>query len=46
LELLRELFSRQDGKSPWDIVGHWGSDLTDEQIFRLREWLQSLKTRT
>jgi hypothetical protein len=46
LEMLRELFSRQDGKSPWDIVGHWGSDLTDEQIFRLREWLQSLKTRT
>jgi hypothetical protein len=46
LEMLRELFSRQDGKSPWDIVGHWGSDLTNQQIFRLREWLQSLKTRT
>jgi hypothetical protein len=46
LEMLRELFSRRDGKSPWDIVGHLGLDLTDAQIFRLREWLQSLKSRT
>jgi hypothetical protein len=45
LEMLRAIFGK-NGTSPWDIVGHWGSDLTDAQIFRLREWLQSLKNRT
>ena len=44
LEMLREIFGK-NGKSPWDIVGHLGSDLTDVQIFRLREWLQLLKSR-
>jgi hypothetical protein len=44
LEMLRDIFGK-NGKSPWDIVGHLGSDLTDAQIFRLREWLQSLKSR-
>ena len=41
LEMLRELFGR-DG-TPKYIVGRFGSDLTDEQVFRLREWLQSMK---
>lgn len=45
LEMLREVFGK-DGSSPWAIVGHLGSDLTDTQIFRLREWLQSLKSHT
>jgi hypothetical protein len=45
LEMLREVFAK-NGQSPFDVVGHWGSDLTDAQVFRLREWLQSLKTRT
>lgn len=46
LEALRELFGKADGKSPFDIVGHWGSDLTDAQVLRLRDWLHSLKHRT
>ncbi len=41
LEMLRELFGRNG--TPKDIVGRFGCDLTDEQIFRLREWLQSMK---
>jgi hypothetical protein len=45
LEVLRELFGKIEGKSPWDIVGHWGSDLTGAQVLRLREWLDSLKRR-
>ena len=32
--------------TPKDIVGRFGSDLTDAQIFWLCEWLQSLKSRT
>ena len=45
LEMLRELFGKLHGTSPKDIVGRFGSDLTDAQIFRLREWLQSMKSR-
>jgi hypothetical protein len=44
LEMLRELFGKNG--TPKDIVGRFGSDLTDVQIFRLREWLQSMKSRT
>ena len=44
LEMLRELFGKRG--MPKDIVGRFGSDLTDAQIFRLREWLQSMKSRT
>jgi hypothetical protein len=44
LEMLREVFG-ENGTSPKDIIGRFGSDLTDAQIFRLREWLQSLKSR-
>jgi hypothetical protein len=45
LEMLRELFGKPHGTSAKDIVGRFGSDLTDAQIFRLREWLQSMKSR-
>jgi hypothetical protein len=45
LEMLREVFGK-NGTSPKDIIGRFGSDLTDAQIFQLREWLQSLKSRT
>lgn len=44
LEMLRALFGKNG--TPKDIVGRFGSDLTDAQIFRLREWLQSMKSRT
>lgn len=42
LDVLREIF-RKNGGSPHEIVGHYGSKLTEDQIVMLREWLQSLK---
>ena len=41
LDILRKIFNK-DGGSPWEIVGHYGSQLTDEQVRQLREWLISL----
>jgi len=45
LEILRAVLDKEGG-SPWQVVGHWGSDLTDAQVFRLRDWLLSLKKHT
>jgi hypothetical protein len=42
LDVLREVL-KKNGQSPFDIVGHYGSQLTDEQVRQLREWLLSLK---
>lgn len=42
LDVLRELF-KKNGETPWDIVGHYGSQMTEEQVRQLREWLLSLK---
>jgi hypothetical protein len=42
LDVLREIF-KKNGESPRDIVGHYGSQLTEEQVLELREWLLSLK---
>ena len=42
LDALREIL-KKNGGSPWEIVGHYGSQLTEEQIRQLREWLLSLK---
>jgi hypothetical protein len=42
LDLLRYVL-KKDGESPWDIVGHYGSQLTETQIYQLRDWLLSLK---
>ena len=42
LDVLRELF-KKNGGSPFDIVGHYGSNLTEDQVIKLREWLLSLK---
>jgi hypothetical protein len=42
LDALREIF-KKNGASPWEIVGHYGSQLTEEQIQRLCEWLLTLK---
>jgi hypothetical protein len=42
LDVLREIF-KKNGESPWDIVGHYGSRLTEDQVKQLREWLLSLK---
>jgi len=43
LEALREIF-RKNGKSPIEIVGRWGTALTEEQIELMRTWLLSLKS--
>ena len=41
LDALREIL-KKNGGSPWEIVGHYGSQLTEEQVNQLREWLLSL----
>jgi len=41
LDALREILKKNAG-SPWKIVGHYGSQLTEEQVRQLREWLLSL----
>lgn len=45
LDVLREILKRNGG-SPVEIVGHYGSNLTEYQIIKLREWLLSLKKET
>ena len=42
LDVLREIF-KKNGGSPCEIVGHYGSKLTEDQVHKLREWLLSLK---
>lgn len=42
LEVLRD-FLHKKGKSPLEIVGRWGTALSEEQISELRNWLLSLK---
>jgi hypothetical protein len=42
LDVLREIF-KKNGGSPFEIVGHYGSQLTEDQVKQLREWLLSLK---
>lgn len=42
LDALRDIL-KKNGESPWHIVGHWGCELSEEQVHRLREWLLSLK---
>jgi len=42
LDALREILKKSGG-SPWEIVGHYGSQLTEEQVHQLREWLLSIR---
>jgi hypothetical protein len=42
LEVLRSVL-RKRGASPIEVVGRWGSDLTERQANELRSWLESLK---
>lgn len=42
LEALREILHK-NGRSPIEIVGRWGTALSEEQILELRNWLLSLK---
>lgn len=41
LDVLREIF-KKNGGSPFEIVGHYGSQMTEDQVKQLREWLLSL----
>jgi hypothetical protein len=42
LEALREILKKQ-GTSPIDLVGRWGTKLTDKQVLQLRDWLAAVK---
>lgn len=42
LDALREIL-KKNGGSPWEIVGHYGSQLTEEQVNQIREWLLSIR---
>jgi len=42
LEALRDILQKR-GKTPFEIVGRFGTKLTDKQIFHFREWLEAIK---
>ena len=42
LEVLQDAMQKK-GSSPVEVVGRWGSRLHEEQIYRLREWLKTIK---
>ncbi len=42
LEALRDIL-RRNGKSPFEIVGRFGTPLTEKQVVELRDWLATLK---
>jgi hypothetical protein len=43
LDALRDILRKQ-GDSVVDVVGRWGTKLTEKEILQLREWMLSLKT--
>lgn len=44
LEALGEILKR-NGAAPIDIVGRWGTQLTEKQVLQLRDWLSSIAKR-
>jgi hypothetical protein len=42
LDALREVLHKR-GNSPVDIVGRWGTRLSEEQVHQLRQWLAEIK---
>jgi len=42
LEALQDILHRK-GKSAIEVVGRWGTDLDEEQIRQLRDWLEAIK---
>jgi len=42
LDALREILQKK-GRSPFEVVGRFGSSLTDKQILQLRDWLEAVK---
>jgi hypothetical protein len=45
LEALQDILHRH-GTTPVEVVGRWGSKLSEEQVFELRRWLASLKVKS
>jgi hypothetical protein len=43
LDALRDILHKK-GNSPFDVVGRFGTRLTDKQIVELREWLATIKS--
>lgn len=41
LDVLREVL-RKNGKSPIEVIGRWGSQLNEDQVHAIRNWLLSL----
>lgn len=44
LEALREILKKK-GAAPIDVIGRWGTPLTDKQVVQLRDWLSSITKR-
>lgn len=44
LDALQEIL-RRSGKTPYEVVGHYGRSLDEEQVAALRAWLESIKKR-
>jgi hypothetical protein len=44
LDVLRDIV-KKSGKSAIEVIGRWGSHLTEEQVVQLRDWLSSVKRR-
>ena len=42
LEALRDILHKK-GKTPFEVVGRFGTQLTDQQVIQLRDWLEAIK---
>ena len=42
LEALQEILGKK-GTTPFKVVGHYGSRLSEAQVTKLRDWLESIK---
>jgi hypothetical protein len=42
IEALSDILHKT-GKTPVELVGRWGTKLTEEQVIQLREWMKALK---
>jgi hypothetical protein len=45
LEVLNDVLEKK-GKSPVQVVGRWGTQLTERQVLKLRDWLDQIKRNT
>lgn len=42
MEMLQEVMHKK-GSSPVEVVGRWGARLQEDQVYKLREWLKTIK---